>query len=238
MSTDIGDITNELLGQEEFYVFLGRIFGEVTLEAPVNIFNAAIHGKCEVGAFTYFNASCEFNASNMGRYCSIGQHVIVNPGMHPVDFLSTSPIVSDPSGVSAGMAHSKLYMSTALTSLTQREPAKRDRVEIGHDVWIGARAIIMPGVTIGTGAIVAANAVVTKDVPPFAVVGGVPARIIKHRFQPVLITRILASEWWLYDLSFLTERNYSEVERFLDLMEAAIANGLPKLVPPTKMLSC
>jgi acetyltransferase-like isoleucine patch superfamily enzyme len=237
MPGNIDGLTDEMLQQEEYYVFLGRMFGEVTLEAPANIFNAVIRGECQVGAFSFFNSSCEFNSSTMGRYCSIGQHVIVNPGMHPTNFLSTSPMASDAAGVSAGMTQSRLYKSIALTHQLRPQQTKNNRVEIGHDVWVGARAIIMRGVRIGTGAIVAANAVVTKDVPPFTVVGGVPAQIIKYRFEPALANRILASEWWLYDLSLLAERNYSEVERFLDLIEVAIANGLPKMAPPTRMLS-
>lgn len=73
-------------------------------------------------------------------------------------------------------------------------------IDIGNDVWIGARAIIMDGIKIGHGAVVAANAVVTKDIPPYAIVGGIPAKIIKYRFEPDKIERLIQSEWWKWDL--------------------------------------
>ena len=91
---------------------------------------------------------------------------------------------------------------------------------IGNDVWIGRNAIIMDGVTVGTGAIVGAAAVVTKDVPPYAIVAGVPARIIRYRFDEGTVKRLLANRWWDYPEEFIATRlKFDDVEQCLDVLE-------------------
>jgi len=109
----------------------------------------------------------------------------------------------------------------------------RHRLTIGHDVWIGARAIIMGGVHVGTGAIIGAGAIVTRDVPPHAVVVGVPARVIGQRLAPELSEAALASHWWDWDLTPLTgEIDYSDVASAIDvILQASAAGRLQKLVP-------
>ena len=93
-------------------------------------------------------------------------------------------------------------------------------IHIGHDVWIGYGAIIMDGVTIGTGAVVAAAAVVTKDVPPYAIVAGVPARIIRYRFDDDTIRRLLESRWWDFPEEFIATRlKFDDVKQCLDVLE-------------------
>ena len=94
-------------------------------------------------------------------------------------------------------------------------------IHIGHDVWIGYGAIIMDGVTVGTGAIVGAAAVVTKDVPPYAIVAGVPARIIRYRFDENTIKRLLESRWWDFPEDFIaTKLKFDDVEQCLDVLES------------------
>jgi hypothetical protein len=101
----------------------------------------------------------------------------------------------------------------------EREPVRR--VRIGHDVWIGRSAIVLPGVDIGHGAVVGAGAVVTKSVPPYAIVAGNPARLIRHRFPEAVVQRLLACKWWNLDedrlraLGPLTQ----DVEAFLNQLE-------------------
>ena len=97
-------------------------------------------------------------------------------------------------------------------------------VTLGHDVWIGQRAIVMPGVNIGTGAIVAAGSVVTQDIPPYAIVGGVPAKIIKYRFSDAVIERLLKTEWWRYHPKDIIPLKMADVGGFLDRFEAAMAD--------------
>ncbi|MGE5548217.1 MAG: CatB-related O-acetyltransferase [Solirubrobacterales bacterium] len=99
-----------------------------------------------------------------------------------------------------------------------QDAVARGPVRIGHDVWIGSEAVIMDGVTIGNGAVVAARAVVTKDVPPYAIVGGNPARVIRHRFAPEIVAALLEIEWWFWPDERIREFEsffYGDVESFV-----------------------
>lgn len=166
-----------------------------------------------------------------GNYCSIGEEVVFAPSRHPLDRLTTYP---------------ETYLD--ITWPHERAAIRRvsyadvwGTVEIGHDVWIGSRAVIMGGVTIGTGAVVAANAVVTKDVPPYAIVGGVPAKVIKYRFDEAMRERLLASEWWRYDLRTWDEAvDWTDIEGTLAKMELAAKEGriaeFPKPVSWTEII--
>ena len=134
----------------------------------------SIDSTSYIGSYTYIGCNTHITKSNVGRYCSIANNVSIGQGEHPLDHISTS---------------SKFYAAPWAT-LTSGE------CEIASDVWIGVDAVILRGVRIGTGAVIAANAVVTKDVPAFAIVGGIPARLIRYRFTEERKKIILASCWW------------------------------------------
>lgn len=128
--------------------------------------------------------SCVSNA-RIGRFTVIARDCYVGVGGHPTSYLT---------------AHSVFYKNKPW-SLHPEWTKDIDFDEspithIGNDVWIGTRSIIMDGVNIGDGAIIAAGAVVTKDVPPFAIVGGVPAKVIKYRFSQEIIERLMETKWW------------------------------------------
>ena len=149
---------------------------------------------------------CEIINCDIGSFCSIANHVVIGGGMHPMDWVSTSPAFYRGRD-SIAMKYSKHDRPAAL------------RTVIGHDVWIGERAMLKQGVTIGTGAVVGMGAIVTKDVAPYAVVVGSPAREIRKRFDPAIVTRLLQSEWWTFDDEIL-RRASQDVRDPLAFLEA------------------
>jgi len=138
----------------------------------------------EVGRFSYVAADTVIARTKIGRFCSIGPGLICGYGEHPSGWVSTSPVFYS-TNRQCGVSFSDSDMYDELKP-----------IEIGNDVWIGARVFVRDGVSIGNGAIVAAGAVVMKDVPAYAVVGGVPARIIRYRFSPEEIRQMNNLAWW------------------------------------------
>lgn len=137
-----------------------------------------------VGDYTYIAEQSLVNNASIGKFCSVGPGVKIGLGMHPTNFISTSPLFYSTSSI--------FHTSFAPTSLFQEYKP----VAIGNDVWIGANVVIMDGVTIGNGAIVAAGAIVNKDVLPYSIVGGVPAVLIKKRFDDKTIVELENVAWW------------------------------------------
>lgn len=177
------------------------------------------------GAFSYALTPLDVQMS-IGRYCSIGQGVSVMGLQHPTGWAMTSTLnyLDQLEGVSAYFADRGLERPPLLPF----DPGQ-EGVSIGHDVWIGSTALIKRGVTIGHGAVVAARAVVTRDVPPYAVVAGMPARIVRYRFADAVIQGLLASQWWNYGPDVLAPLDVRAPEFLADRLADAIAAGAEPL---------
>jgi len=162
----------------------------VVLEAPVRV-GGRLQFNGSIGAYSYvrFDGRIAGRTGSIGRYCSIAPGVVIGDGEHPTDWLSTHPFQW---GVDTWLSKEE-QKANAFPKRTGKP-----KLKIGNDVWIGAGATILPGLTVGDGAVVAAGAVVTRDVPPYAIVGGVPARIIRYRFSSETIVRLLALKWWQF----------------------------------------
>jgi len=181
------------------------------------------------GAFSYSWAKFE-PSLRVGRYCSVAPFVSQLGPSHPTDWASSSPFSHNPQPLGAFAAY---FRDIGLPHFDLHPYDQGSApVEIGNDVWIGEGALIKAGVVIGDGAIVAARALVTRDVPPYAVVGGIPARQIRYRFPDGLIERFQKAQWWRFGPEIIQPMDVRAPEIFLDRLEQALADGLEPLDLP------
>ncbi|MEW9702927.1 CatB-related O-acetyltransferase [Paenibacillus sp. SI8] len=157
-----------------------------------------------MGRNSYFQSGVISPNVIIGRYCSISHNVHLGASQHPMDYLSTGILNMD-------------FDIKGMVSQT-------DYTVIGSDVWIGLNVVVMNGVKIGHGAVIGAGAIVTKDIPPYAVVGGVPAKIIKYRFEQDVIDELLESKWWEFDpveIEYLPKQNIKACIEYFKVKRAA-----------------
>jgi len=191
---------------------------EPTLHDPVSISESELgrwtevrHGarlnRSVLGDYTYLMERVQLDFTTIGKFGNIASDARLGPTNHPIDRPS---------------AHHFTYRS-AMYDLGEDDPSvfewRADQpVEVGHDVWIGHGAVVLPGVEIGTGAVIGAGSVVTRDVEPYTVVAGVPAALIRRRFDPETAARIKATEWWEWDHEVLADRltAFRDLESFLN----------------------
>lgn len=140
-----------------------------------------------MGRYSYVGVANSINNVSIGSFCSIASYCAIGGGGHPLNYVSTSPVFLEGSNIFGKSFFELKYDAAPHTT-------------IGNDVWIGEAAFIKAGITVGDGAVVGAHAVVTKDVPPYAVVVGAPARVIKYRFDNSTIKALENLAWWEWDL--------------------------------------
>ena len=164
--------------------------------------------NCTVGRYSYVAGNAQVRDCEMGAFCSLGPEILIGLGIHPLQYVSTYPGFYAPDLVSCrtNFVHAKKI------PLVEHAP-----IIIGSDVWIGARAIVRDGVNIGHGAVIGAGALVTKDVAPYSIVGGVPARLIRMRFSDDIVARLLELRWWDRPIEWIDAHapDFIEVEDFL-----------------------
>lgn len=181
-----------------------------------------IYRRCRIGRYTYGYEWLlqEFPfADTIGRFCSINKNakILVN---HTIDTVTTHPMLYSPFAELFKFKEDLLQkygVYTAETDALIKMDSVNRPVNIGNDVWIGANVSILPGITIGDGAVIGTGAVVTRDVEPYAVMGGVPARLIKYRFSREIREKLLEIKWWDWDIDRI-EHNielFSNPEHFL-----------------------
>lgn len=174
--------------------YFSTVDGNCLFEEYVSIYKYSQVFNAAIGSHTYIGDYCRIANCSIGRYCSIANNVVISPGQHPINtYVSTSPI----------------FYTRDMPQYTFADKEYFDywgeKVEIGNDVWIGNNVHIMQGVKIGDGAIIASNAVVTKDVSPYSIVGGIPAKEIKKRFSKEVEEKLLKLKWWNIDRGFLQQ---------------------------------
>ncbi len=152
-----------------------------------------------IGRHTFCGYDCTILNADIGSFCSIAQAVCIGGASHPMHFVSTSPVFLS-------------HRDSVKAKFSRHEYHHLPRTTIGHDVWIGYGAIIKAGVSIGTGAVIGMGAVVTKEVPPYTIVGGNPAVELRKRFDSKVIEALLRSRWWDFD----NERLRSAAAHFVD----------------------
>ena len=160
--------------------------------------------RVKMGRYSYigfYNSMCDVT---IGSFCSIASYCAIGGGRHPLDAVSTSPVFYD----------GRNSMGKNFSNIPEEE---NQGVEIGNDVWIGEAVFINDGVKIGTGAVIGAHSVVTKDIPPYAIVAGAPARVLRYRFDEETVKRLLESRWWEWPDEKLSKDadRFGVVEQFL-----------------------
>jgi virginiamycin A acetyltransferase len=185
-----------------------------------------------LGAFSY-SRSCFGSDAHIGRYCAIGDNVAVMSPNHPIDRVSMCGFDYDNRPSPYGPYARETGFEFPLVPL----PAEVfiGGVEIGPDVWIGSNALISRGLKIGAGAIIAANSVVTRDVEPYTLVAGNPARVKRRRFTDDLCERLLASSWWDYPFDAFISMETTNPERFLGQLGEAVAAGKIAKMPENRI---
>jgi len=161
------------------------------------VFNDVLMDNCMIGDHTYIQKRSTIFNTEIGKFCSIASNVSIGPGIHKTDCVSTHPVFY--------LKNTPLLKK--FSNSDQFESSRR--TFIGNDVWIGEKAIIIDGIKIGNGAIIASGAVVTKNVEPYSIVGGVPAKILKYRFNENERNSLLKTEWWNSSEEWLQKNHQS-----------------------------
>ncbi len=179
---------------------MGQLGLEPSIDPTARVRDCTLGRYTEVGArtilletvlgdYSYIVHDGEVAYTSVGKFCSIASHVRINPGNHPMHRASQAHFSYRASRYWEGEEDEEAFFDWR----------RQARVAIGHDVWIGHGVVVLPGRSIGTGAVVGAGAIVTRDVEPYTIVAGNPARVIRRRFSQEVASRLVALAWWDWD---------------------------------------
>ena len=180
-------------------ILRGKSIINSTIDKTAVVNSGSSVSASKFGKYSYCGYDCEISNAEIGNYCSIAGQVFIGGAEHPMDWVSTSPVFQ------------KVKHSGPEKRFCKKELAPSKKTIIENDVWIGYRAIVKQGVKIGNGAVVASGSVVTRDVAPYSIVGGCPAKHIRFRFPEDIINELLLLKWW--DLS---DDEMSSVAEYVD----------------------
>ncbi len=173
--------------------------------------NTQVGPDVRAGRYLGMNESCYIARAQIGAFCTIGARTSINPFNHPRDWLSIHEFQYHPDSFNWVDEYRDFRR-------LERTPDMYGRVTMGNDVWAGHNVNVLTNVTVGDGAVLAAGSIITKDVPPYAIVAGVPAKVVRFRFDEPTIRRLLQARWWELDLADLSGLPFRDVERCVDLV--------------------
>ncbi|WP_288379254.1 CatB-related O-acetyltransferase [uncultured Massilia sp.] len=193
----------------------------ISYESPVHLDGVSISSSTSIGAYSYFGQGCRIGTlERIGRFCSVAPDVTIGLGNHPTDYLSTHPLFFRSAAMFAPWNPPEM-------GVARTQDVIKHSPSIGNDVWIGTRAVIARGVTIGDGAIVGAGSLVLQDVPPYAIVAGTPAKVLRYRFPQEQVAALLALQWWNYPLEIMRGLPVDDMDACLPLLRERIARSSP-----------
>lgn len=182
------------------------------LNAPVRLVGTAnVKHSCNIGNYTFINSGTTlFPATKMGKFCSIGKNCELGAFDHPTTWLSSSAV----------QYNLKLHFPDYIDDFEQKKIERPTETIFGNDVWVGSLAVVKRGLTIGDGAIIAGGSVVVKDVPAYAIVGGVPAKVLKYRFDDETVERLKKLQWWDMPMEDLKDISFDNIQLAVEELEA------------------
>ena len=185
-----------LVKSEKFEFTQGK---HTRISAPYFLHNVSL------GDYSYISRNATVSHCSIGKFCSIGPNFCCGLGIHPTDGISTSPMFYSTAG------------QNGISLCKENKIEEFKQTVIGNDVFIGANVTVLDGVTVGDGAVIGAGAVVTKDIPPYAIAAGVPAKVVRYRFDDETIAKLLEKKWWNGDEEELkkVESSFRNIDDYL-----------------------